>query len=70
MFLIDRPTMSAGLRADLAPAQLFGSAGDLIRAALVARPPVTNPAAPLARRPAVVQKDDAFVGSVRRRKVG
>ncbi|WP_119302956.1 hypothetical protein [Dongia deserti] len=51
MFLIDRPALSPNLRADLAPRQLFGSTGDVVRAALVARPPVTDPAAPIQRHP-------------------
>ena len=50
MFLIDRPVGSPGLRADLAPRPLFGGSGDLVRAALVARPPAPSPAAPSARR--------------------
>jgi hypothetical protein len=51
MFLIDRPGAMAGLRADLAPRQLFGGTGDLVRAALAAHAPVTGPVAPLSRRP-------------------
>jgi hypothetical protein len=68
MFLIDRPAASPTLRADLAPRQLFGGTGDLVRAALVARPPA-GPAAPLARRPAS-QLDLALPTPVRRRRVG
>jgi hypothetical protein len=52
MFLIDRPAGSPGLRADLAPRGLFGGSGDLVRAALVARPPAPSPAAPAVRLPA------------------
>lgn len=68
MFLIDRPAASRGLRADLAPRQLFGSTGDLVRAALVARPPA-GPAAPAAHRP-TSQLDLARPAPARRRKVG
>jgi hypothetical protein len=50
MFLIDRAIGSPGLRADLAPRLLFGGTGELVRAALVARPPAPSPAAPSARR--------------------
>jgi hypothetical protein len=67
MFLIDRPSVSPGLRADLAPRQLFGGAGDLVRAALVARPPVTDPAAP-ARRP--FEAEHTLPARTRRRKAG
>jgi hypothetical protein len=51
MFLIDRAIGSPGLRADLAPGPLFGGTGELVRAALVARPPAPSPAALSARRP-------------------
>jgi hypothetical protein len=68
MFLIDRPVPSSGLRADLAPRQLFGSTGDLVRAALVARPPA-GPTAPAVRRLAS-QLDLALPAPARRRKVG
>ena len=67
MFLIDRPVGSLGLRADLAPRPLFGGTGDLVRAALVARPPAPNPAAPSARRPAS-QLDLALPAPARRRR--
>jgi hypothetical protein len=66
MFLIDRPVGSPGLRADLAPRALFGGSGDLVRAALVARPPAPSPAAPAVRRPA--QPDLALPAPARRRK--
>jgi len=69
MFLIDRPAASPGLRADLMPRQLFGGTGDLVRAALVARPPAADPAMPLARRPAS-QLDLALPRPPRRRKAG
>ena len=69
MFLIDRPIASPGLRADLAPRQLFGGTGDLVRAALVARPPAADVTAPIARRPAS-QLDLALPVPARRRKVG
>jgi hypothetical protein len=69
MFLIDRSVGAPGLRADLAPRPLFGGTGDLVRAALVARPPVPSPAAPGARRPAS-QLDDAVPAASRRRKAG
>jgi hypothetical protein len=68
MFLVERPSSPIGFRADLAPPQLFGGAGDLIRAALVARPPVADPALPKARPAA--QLDLAFPAPTRRRKVG
>jgi len=67
MFLIDRPVGWPGLRADLAPRQLFGSTGDLVRAALVARPPAPSPEAPSARRPAS-QLDLAPPAPARRRR--
>ncbi|HEV8392123.1 MAG TPA: hypothetical protein VGQ35_19880 [Dongiaceae bacterium] len=66
MFLIDRPAGSPGLRADLAPRQLFGGTGDLVRAALMARPPAAKPPA---RRPAS-QLDLALPAPARRRKAG
>ncbi len=69
MFLIDRPVGSPGLRADLAPRPLFGGTGDLVRAALVARPPAPSPAAPSARRPAS-QLDLALAAPARRRRAG
>ena len=69
MFLIDRPVRSPGLRADLAPLQLFGGTGDLVRAALVSRPPAPNPVAPGARRPAS-QLDLALPTPARQRKAG
>ena len=69
MFLIERPATAPALRADLAPRQLFGGAGDLVRAALVARPTVTDPVAPLARRPATQFNLDLSTPA-RRRKVG
>jgi hypothetical protein len=69
MFLIDRPVGSPGLRADLAPRPLFGGTGDLVRAALVARPPAPNPAAPSARRPASLM-DLALPAPARRRRAG
>ena len=68
MFLIDRSVGSAGLRADLAPRQLFGSTGDLVRAALVARPPAPSPAAPGIRQ--VSQLELALAAPARRRKAG
>ena len=69
MFLIDRPAASPGLRADLAPRQLFGAAGDVVRAALVARPPVSDPAAPRASRSAS-QLDLALPRPARQRRAG
>jgi hypothetical protein len=66
MFLIDRPMGSPGLRADLAPRALFGGGGDLVRAALMARPPAPSPAAPAVSRPA--QPDLALPATARRRK--
>ena len=69
MFLIDRLADSPALRADLAPRQLFGGTGDLVRAALVARPHAPSPVAPGARRPAS-QLDLALPAPTRRRKVG
>jgi len=69
MFLIDRPASLPGLRADLAPRQLFGGAGDLVRAALTARPSATGPAAPAARRPAE-QLDRPYATPSRRRRAG
>jgi hypothetical protein len=67
MFLIDRPVGSLGLRADLAPRALFGGTGDLVRAALVARPPAPSPAAPGARHAA---SQLALPAPARRRRVG
>jgi len=69
MFLIDRPAASPDLRADLAPRQLFGGTGELVRATLVARPPVADPAMPLPHRPAP-QLDLALPRPARRRKAG
>ena len=69
MFLIDRPVGSPGLRADLAPRALFGGTGDLVRAALVARPPAPSPVAPSARRPES-QLDLALPAPARRRRAG
>ena len=69
MFVIDRPLGSFGLRADLAPRPLFGGTGDLVRAALVARPPAPSPAAPSARRQGS-QLDLALAAPARRRKAG
>lgn len=69
MFLIDRPAIGPGLRTDLAPRQLFGSAGDLVRAALVARPPAPSPAASSTRGPAA-QLAFGFTAPARRRKTG
>jgi hypothetical protein len=69
MFLIDRPLASTGLRADLAPRQLFGGTGDLIRAALVARAPAPAPLAPDARL-STSQHDLALPAPARRRKAG
>ena len=69
MFLIDRPAGSPGLRADLAPRALFGGTGDLVRAALVARPPAPSPAAPAVRHPGA-PLDLARPVTARRRKAG
>jgi hypothetical protein len=69
MFLIDRPAGLPGLRADLAPQQLFGGAGDLVRAALTARPPLTTPAASPARG-ATSEVEVARPAPARRRKAG
>jgi hypothetical protein len=68
MFLVERPSSPIGLRADLAPRQLFSAAGDLIRATLVARPPVAEPAVPKAR-PAS-QLDLGLLQPARRRRAG
>jgi hypothetical protein len=68
MFLIDRPAGSPRLRADLAPRQLFGGTGDLVRAALAARPPA-GPAAPAMRHP-ISQLDLALPAPTRRRRAG
>jgi hypothetical protein len=54
------------VRADLAPRQLFGSTGDLVRAALAAQPPVTRAAAARATEP----RERARPVSTRRRKAG
>jgi hypothetical protein len=69
MFLIERRATGSQLRVDLAPPQLFGSAGDLVRAALVARSPVTGPTAPHARR-LTVQLDLGLPMPARRRMAG
>jgi hypothetical protein len=69
MFLIERPSSLIGLRADLAPRPLFGGTSDLIRGALVARPPALDPAASKARRQAS-QLDLALPQPTRRRKTG
>jgi hypothetical protein len=69
MFLIDRAVGSPGLRADLASRPLFGGTGDLVRAALAARPPAPSPAAPSARHPAP-QLDLALPMPARRRRAG
>ena len=69
MFLIDRPTASPSLRAELASRQLFGGTGDLVRATLMARPPAADVTVPLARRPAT-QLDLALPAPARWRKVG
>ena len=66
MFLIDRPAGSPGLRADLAPRQLFGGTGDLVRAALTARLPAGDPTVSNARR----QPDLVRPAPARRRKAG
>jgi len=66
MFLIDRPVAMAGLRADLAPRQLFGSTGDLVRAALTVQPPLTGTATPRTAAP----RERAQPASTRRRKAG
>jgi hypothetical protein len=68
MFLIDRPASLPGLRADLAPRQLFGGGGDLVRAALTARPSAAGPAASAARR--APQLDQPHAAPSRRRKAG
>ena len=74
MFLIERPAVSPGLRADLAPRPLFGGAGDLVRAALTASPALTSPAAPLANRAAhevgIARSAPAHSAPARRRKAG
>jgi hypothetical protein len=67
MFLIDRAVGSPGLRADLAPRPLFGGTGDLVRAALMARPPAPSPAAPSVRRPESLL-DLAIPAPTRRRR--
>lgn len=67
MFLIDRPAGSAGLRANLAPRPLFGTTGDLVRAALVARPPAPSPVAPSAHSLSS-QLNLALAAPARRRK--
>ncbi|HEX6118097.1 MAG TPA: hypothetical protein VFZ03_01515 [Dongiaceae bacterium] len=68
MFLIDRLPSPAGLRPELAPRQLFGGTGDLVRTALMTRPPV-HAGATKARHPAA-QFDFARPQPARRRKVG
>jgi len=65
MFLVDRPAAPFGLRADLAPRQLFGG-GDLVRAALPARLSAVDPAPPSAQR----QASRLGLASPRSRKVG
>ena len=42
MFLVERLSQSP-VRADLMPRQLFGGAGDIVRAGLVSRPPIFRP---------------------------
>jgi hypothetical protein len=69
MFLVDRLPSPTGLRAELAPRQLFGGAGDLIRAALMARPPVADAGPPQARH-RTAQLDLALPQPARRRKAG
>ena len=69
MFLIDRPVGSPGLRADLAPRALFGGTGDLVRAALVARP-APSPITPSDRRHPASQLDLALPAPARRRRAG
>ena len=69
MFLIDRPTASPGLRADLAPRQLFGGSGDVVHAALVARPPASDPAA-APRASSASQLDLALPRPARQRRAG
>lgn len=69
MFLIERPAASPTLRADLVPRQLFGGTGDLVRAALVARPSVAGSAASRAGRPGS-ELDPAARAPARRRKAG
>jgi hypothetical protein len=68
MFLIDRPPSLAGLRPELSPRQLFGGAGDLVRAALMTRRPV-DAGATKARHPDA-QFDLVRPQSARRRKAG
>ena len=69
MFLIDRLPSSPGLRADLFPRQSLGATGDIVRAALTARPPAPAQAAPQMRRPAA-QLDLGLSRPARRRKAG
>ena len=69
MFLVERLSSPIGLRVDLAPRQLLGEASDLVRAALVARPPVADPATPKAYLQNS-QLDLALPQPARRRKAG
>jgi len=69
MFLVERPSSPVGLRAGLAPRSLLGGTSDLIRGALVACPPVADPAAPKPHRQAS-QLDLALPQPTRRRRAG
>jgi hypothetical protein len=69
MFLVERSSSPAGLRADLAPRSLAGGAGDLIRGALVARPPAFDAVAPKAHRQSI-QLNLALPQPTRRRRAG
>ena len=68
MFLIDRQSSPTGLRAELAPRQLFGGAGSLVGAALTARP-AADAGTPKARHRAA-QLDLALSQPARQRKAG
>ena len=70
MFLVDRLASPTGLRAELAPRQLFGGAGDLVRAALTARPPASDAGAPKAQGQSASQRDLALPQPTRRRRAG
>ena len=49
MFLVERLSQSP-VRADLMPRQLFGGAGDIVRAGLVSRPLLAEPQKAVARQ--------------------
>jgi hypothetical protein len=67
MFLVDRLPPPTGLHPDLAPRTLFGGTGDLVRAALTARPAADADAPKMQR---IDQLDLALPQPARRRKAG